>query len=82
MCGLAAIAAGIRFADRRAAIIVWILVSLWAFGRIGVGVHYASDIAGGILIGCTAAYIGRKVVLAFESKVLVLLKLGRRFYLA
>lgn len=82
MCGLAAIAAGIGFADRKAAKILWVLVVLWAFGRMYVGVHYPSDIIGGILIGVTCALIGRKVVLAFESKVLSLLRLGRRFYLA
>ena len=82
MCGLAAIAAGIGFASRRAAVAIWILVVLWAFGRVYVGVHYPIDIAGGILIGCTAAFVGRKLVLVFDPAVTAFLRFARRIYLA
>ncbi|NQT72588.1 MAG: phosphatase PAP2 family protein [Chloroflexi bacterium] len=82
MCGLAAIATGIGFADRRAAIAVWILVALWAFGRMYVGVHYPVDIAGGILIGATCALIGRYAVLRFDHTLSWLLAKARMFYMA
>ena len=82
MCGLAAIAAGIGYATRRAAVVIWVLVILWALGRMYVGVHYPIDIAGGILIGCAAAFVGRKLALAFDPAVPSLLRCARRFYLA
>lgn len=82
MCGLAAIATGIGFTDRRAAIIVWILVALWAFGRVYVGVHYPIDIAGGVLIGVTCALIGRSVVFRFDHTLSWILAKARTVYLA
>lgn len=82
MCGLASIATGIGFADRRAAIVLWVLVALWAFGRMYVGVHYPIDIAGGILIGVTCALIGRMVVLRFDGKLSWFLAKVRMIYMA
>lgn len=82
MCGLAAIAAGAGFADRRAAVVGWVLVALWAFGRVYVGVHYPIDIAGGILIGVMCALIGRHIVLRFDRALSILLNMARRLYLA
>lgn len=82
MCGLAAIAAGIGFASRRAAIALWVLVVLWALGRIYVGVHYPIDIVGGILIGVTAAFIARNVVLRFDGSLSWLLAKARIVHMA
>lgn len=82
MCGLASIAAGIGFADKRAAKFMWVLVALWAFGRVYVGVHYPIDIAGGIFIGVSCALIGRYVVLRFDSALSWILSKARTMYLA
>jgi undecaprenyl-diphosphatase len=82
MCGLAAIAAGVGFADRRAAVVVWVLVILWGLGRICVGIHYPVDIVGGILIGCATALVGRKVVMYFNPILSWFLGKARRVYLA
>jgi len=46
-----AIAFAILYADRRWGVFALVLACLIAFGRIAVGVHYPSDIIGGILVG-------------------------------
>jgi undecaprenyl-diphosphatase len=82
ICGFAAIATNTWFASRRASIALWIVLGLWALGRIYVGIHYPIDIAGGILLGFIAAFLGRKIVLAFDPQVSSLLKLSKRLHLA
>ena len=82
ICAFAAIATNVWFASRRASIALWILLGLWAFGRIYVGIHYPIDIAGGILLGFIAALAGRKLIFAFDLQVSSLLKLAKRLYLA
>ena len=82
MCGIAPIAAGLWYANRRASIAVWALVFLWGLGRIYVGIHYPSDIAGGILIGVFSLLIAQKLVWAFDKEITSLVGGARKLYLA
>lgn len=82
MCGIAPIATGLWFVDRRVSIGAWGLVLLWGFGRVYVGIHYPMDIAGGILIGIISFFVARKLVLALDPWFTWLLRLARRLYLA
>ena len=82
MCGLAAVAAGLWCVDRRASALVWILVGLWGFGRIYVGIHYPIDVAGGMLIGVLSAFVGLKLTQAADPAVSSLVRLGKRVYIA
>ena len=80
--GLAAAAAGIWFADRRASAIIWILVGLWGLGRIYVGIHYPIDVAGGMLIGSVSALLAINLVPETSRVPSWLLKQAKRFCVA
>lgn len=82
MCGLAPIATGLWFADRRASIALWIVVLLWGFGRVYVGIHFPLDVAAGIAIGIGCALIARKMMRTFDPLVSFLLAGAKRLYLA
>ena len=60
--GLAAAAAGLWVANRRASLILWGLVVAWGFGRVYVGIHYPLDIVGGMLLGIGCAFVGLKLM--------------------
>lgn len=64
-----AFAAGLLLLNRRIGLIALLLALLLAFARVYVGVHYPSDVAGGLVIG---AAIGVVVVLVFRSPASVL----------
>ena len=59
-----AFAAGLLLLNRRLGLVALLLALLLAFSRIYVGVHYPSDVAGGLAIG---AAIGTLVVLALRQ---------------
>lgn len=80
--GLAAIAAGLWIADRRASLIIWGLVGVWGFARVYVGIHYPIDIAGGMLIGAICAFIALKLISAANPLPSSLLRVAKRLYLA
>ena len=80
--GLAAVAAGLWFADRRASAIMWTLVVLWGLGRVYVGIHYPVDVAGGMLIGIISALLAISLVPETSRVPSWLLKHARRFCVA
>jgi len=54
-----AMATALAFADKRLAIIGFIVAVLVAFGRIAAGVHYPSDVIAGAALGIASAFIVR-----------------------
>lgn len=63
-----AMAAALFFADRRVGIVAFVAVALIAFGRIAVGVHYPTDILGGIVVGFISFGIVRAVHRALRTR--------------
>ena len=80
--GLAAVAAGLWFAHRRASAIVWILVGLWGFGRVYVGIHYPIDVLGGLIIGSACAMLSLALLRASNPVPAWLLRWARKAALA
>lgn len=56
-----AMAAAIFYAHRRLGYVAFVVAALVALGRIVVGVHYPSDIVGGILVGLFSFWIIRVI---------------------
>ncbi len=54
------IALALYIADRRIGMIAFFIAGCVALGRISAGVHYPTDILGGIFVGCISFYIVRK----------------------
>lgn len=46
-----AIAAALAYGNASLGVVAFIMAALVAFGRIGTGVHYPTDVAGGIIVG-------------------------------
>ncbi|HEY8776705.1 MAG TPA: phosphatase PAP2 family protein, partial [Gaiellaceae bacterium] len=70
-----AFAAGLLLLNRRIGLAALLLALLLAFARVYVGVHYPSDVAGGLAIG---AAIGTLVVLTLRpATAAVALRLAR-----
>ena len=70
-----AFAAGLLLLNRRLGLIATLVALLLAFARVYVGVHYPSDVAGGLAIG---AAIGTLIVLALRpATAAVALRLAR-----
>lgn len=82
ICAFAAVAVNVQFASRRSAMALWVLLGLWSFGRMYVGIHYPVDIVGGIVLGFLAAFLGRKLAAALTPQVSSALKLARQLHLA
>lgn len=77
-----AIAAGVGLRARRAALAFWALAALFAFARVAAGVHYPSDILGGLAVGLAAALLAGATLARAEPLVAQLLVIARRFGLA
>lgn len=58
--GVAALATGLYFLNKKLGIAAWLLAVLMAFTRIYVGVHYPSDVLGGLILGACVVTILHK----------------------
>ena len=63
-----AIAGALSLADWRVGAMAYLIAVLTAFGRVAVGVHYPSDILGGILVGLLSVGIVRTGHVALRSQ--------------
>ncbi len=77
-----AIAVAILLADRKAGAFLLFLAGLHGFSRIYVGIHYPSDVLGGVAIGALTAFLIFRLIKLIEPWPSRLLGLIRRFYLA
>lgn len=82
MCGFAPLTVGAWRADRRAGILMTILLVSWGCGRVFVGIHYPLDILGGVVIGLGSAFLGFRIIGRLDPYASRLLVAGRRLYIA
>lgn len=57
LCVMGAITVGCLIASRKLGLLSFLLALLIAFARVFVGVHYASDVAGGFVIGAACTLV-------------------------
>ena len=77
-----AFTAGIFLKNRRASILPLILASIWCFARVYCGVHYPSDILGGMAIGILSVLLGAMILRLTAGLPTLILSVARRLYLA
>ncbi len=82
ICIFTAATVGVWFASHRASLALWVVLVLWAVGRIYVGIHYPIDIAGGIALGTITALASRKLVQIFDKPASRLIELLQKLHLA
>lgn len=63
-----ALALAMLYVDRTMGLVSIVIAGFVAYGRMAVGVHYPSDIVGGILVGALAFYIVRVIHHQLERK--------------
>ncbi len=78
-----AAATGIWFSHRTAGAVLYFIAFLWVFARFYAGIHFAVDLAGGVMIGIVTSTMISKVFMPRTEPVPTwALKLGRFLYLA
>lgn len=77
-----AIAFAIFLVDRRAGLLLAIPAFLVSVARVFVGVHFPTDILGGLATGVLSAYFCYRLLIWQQPLTRYILRVARRFYLA
>ena len=78
-----AVATGIFLGHRVAGTVLYVIAFLWVFARFYAGIHFAVDLAGGVMIGIATSLMISKVFMPLTEPVPSwALKAGRFLYIA
>lgn len=77
-----AFATAVWFVNRQAGAFMVLLAALWPLARVFAGVHYPLDVAAGVAIGILGSVIVRRGARLVEPLLALIIRVGRRLYLA
>lgn len=76
------LAVAIWLYNRRLGALLLMLATLFGLSRLYCGVHYPSDVIAGALLGSLSAYLVVKKARFLDSVIDLIIRIGRRLYLA
>ena len=76
------VAAAIWLYNRRLGALLLVLAALFGLSRIYCGVHYPSDVVAGALLGALSAYLVVRKGGFIDPAINLIIRIGRRLYLA